>query len=162
MPSHRSTLAFLPKVIEATITVLPFSCLFSGARTLPPLGEDVVAARRVRPSRPASACSFSTLRLSLGIAPKFRCGVHLFIPLYAIGPIPNFWGHATAYRWRSLPRVRRHRVSSPQGSSRNGCCLCMDQLMCASLFPYPLLLEWSRHVECVGGDLIRVKLYGHS
>ena len=26
------------------------------------------------------------------------------------------------YRWRSLPRVRRHRASSPQGSSSNGCC----------------------------------------
>ena len=25
--------------------------------------------------------------------------------------------HAIAYRWHSLPRVRRHRVSKPQGSS---------------------------------------------
>ena len=40
-------------------------------------------ARRVRPSRPASASSFSTLRLGLvlthEIPPKFRGGVHLFI-----------------------------------------------------------------------------------
>ena len=38
-------------------------------------------ARRVRQSRPASACSFSTLRLNLvltyGIPPAFRGGVHL-------------------------------------------------------------------------------------
>ena len=31
---------------------------------------------------------------------------------------PEFIGsHAFAYRWRSLPRVRRHRASKPQGSS---------------------------------------------
>ena len=32
-------------------------------------------------------------------------------------------GQAIAYRWRSLPRGRRRRASSPQGSSSNGCCL---------------------------------------
>ena len=46
-------------------------------------------ARRVRPSRPASACSFSTLRLNLvlthGIPLDFCGGVHLFIPPNAIG-----------------------------------------------------------------------------
>ena len=40
-------------------------------------------ARRVRQSRPASACSFSILRLNLaltsGIPPEFRGGVHLLI-----------------------------------------------------------------------------------
>ena len=40
-------------------------------------------ARRVQPSRPASACSFSILRLNLvlthGIPPHFHGGVHLFI-----------------------------------------------------------------------------------
>ena len=40
-------------------------------------------ARRVQPFRPASACSFSILRLNLvltyGIPPEFRGGVHLFI-----------------------------------------------------------------------------------
>ena len=39
--------------------------------------------RQVQPSRPASACSFSILRLNLvlthGIPPDFRGGVHLFI-----------------------------------------------------------------------------------
>ena len=89
--SYRSTPAFLPKVIEATTTLLPFSSLFSGARTLPPLGEDVVAVRQIRPSYPASACLFSTLILNLvlthGIPSNFRGGVHLFIPLYAIEPV---------------------------------------------------------------------------
>ena len=40
-------------------------------------------AGQVQPSRPASACSFSILRLKLvltyGIPPEFRGGVHLFI-----------------------------------------------------------------------------------
>ena len=40
-------------------------------------------ARRDRPSRPASGCAFSILRLNLvlthGIPPEFRGGVHLFI-----------------------------------------------------------------------------------
>ena len=35
----------------------------------------------------------------------------------------EFISHATAYRWRSLPRHRQHRTSSPQVSSSNRCCL---------------------------------------
>ena len=38
-------------------------------------------------------------------------------PPYDIGSVPSLSGHANAYRWRSLPRVRRHRASKPQGSS---------------------------------------------
>ena len=38
-----------------------------------------------------------------------------FKPAYAIGSVPSLSGHAIASRWRSLPRVRRHRASSPQG-----------------------------------------------
>ena len=38
-------------------------------------------------------------------------------PPYAIGSVPSLMGHAIAYRWRQLPRVRRHRASKPQGSS---------------------------------------------
>ena len=30
-------------------------------------------------------------------------------PPNAIGSVPSLWGHAIAYRWSSLPRVRRHR-----------------------------------------------------
>ena len=38
-------------------------------------------------------------------------------PPYAIGSVPSLSDHAIAHRWRSLARVRRHRVSKPQGSS---------------------------------------------
>ena len=50
-------------------------------------------ARRVRLSRPTSACSFSTLSLNLvltrGIPPDFRRGVHSSIPPYAVGPVTS-------------------------------------------------------------------------
>ena len=56
-------------------------------------------------------------------------------PPYAIGSVPSLSGHAIAYRWRSLPRVRRHRASKPQGSSERMLPwqVTMDQLICASL-----------------------------
>ena len=37
-------------------------------------------------------------------------------PPYDIGSVPSLSGHAIAYRWRSMPRVRRRRASKPQGS----------------------------------------------
>ena len=57
-------------------------------------------------------------------------------PPYAIGSVPSLSGHAIAYRWRSLPRVRRHRASKPQGSSERVLPwqVTMDQLIFASLF----------------------------
>ena len=56
-------------------------------------------------------------------------------PPYAIGSVPSLSGHANAYRWRSLPRVRRHRASKPQGSSKRVLPwqITMDQLIFASL-----------------------------
>ena len=53
----------------------------------------------------------------------------------AIGSVPSLSGHAIAYRWRSLPRVRRHRASKPQGSSERVLPwqITMDQLIFASL-----------------------------
>ena len=85
-------------------------------------------ARQVRQPRPASACEFSTLRLNIvlthGIPPDFRGGVRVFLSPTATGSVPRFSGHTITYRWRSLPRGRRHRASSSQGSSSNGCCLC--------------------------------------
>ena len=65
--------------------------------------------------------------------PDFRGGVHLFTLTairHRVSP-----GHAIAYRWRSLPRVRRHRASKPQGSSKRVLPwqLTMDQWICASL-----------------------------
>ena len=56
-------------------------------------------------------------------------------PPYAIGPFPSVSGHAIAYRWRSLPRVRRHRTSQYQGGSERVLPwqITMDQSICASL-----------------------------
>ena len=48
--------------------------------------------------------------------PRRRPFIHL-IPPYAFGSVPCLSSHAIAYRWRSLPRVRRHGASKPQGSS---------------------------------------------
>ena len=56
-------------------------------------------------------------------------------PPYAIGSVPSLSGHAIAYRWRSLPIVRQHRASKPQGSSELVLPwqVTMDQLIFASL-----------------------------
>ena len=56
-------------------------------------------------------------------------------PPYTIGSVPSLSGHAIAYRWRSLPRGRRHRASKPQGSSERVLPwqITMDQLTFASL-----------------------------
>ena len=56
-------------------------------------------------------------------------------PPYAIGSVPSLSGHAIAYRWRLLPRVRRHGASKPQGSSERVLPwqVTMDQLIFASL-----------------------------
>ena len=72
--------------------------------------------------------------LTYGIPPEFRGGVNMKPP-YAIGSVPSLSGHAVAYRWRSLPRVRRHRASKPQGSSERVLPwqITMDQLIFASL-----------------------------
>ena len=56
-------------------------------------------------------------------------------PPYAIGSVPSLSGHAIAYRWRLLPRVRRHRASKHQGSSERVLPwqFTMDQFIFASL-----------------------------
>ena len=56
-------------------------------------------------------------------------------PPYAIGSVPSLLNHAIAYRWRSLPRVRRHRTSKPQGSFERVLHwqITMDQLIFSSL-----------------------------
>ena len=67
----------------------------------------------------------SILRLNLvrtyGIPPEFRGGVQLFF-LNRHTPSAQSRVYRVmqliAYRWRSLPRVRRHRASKPQGSSK--------------------------------------------
>ena len=64
-----------------------------------------------------------------------RCSFIYFKPPYAIGSVPSLSGHANAYRWRSLPIVRRHRAIEPRGSSERVLPwqVTMDQLICASL-----------------------------
>ena len=88
------------------------------------------------PSRASLLISILRLNLVLtyGIPPEFRGSVHMK-PSYAIGSVPSLSGHAVAYRWRSLPRVRRHRASKPQGSSERVLPwqITMDQLIFASL-----------------------------
>ena len=90
------------------------------------------------------------LVLTYGIPPELRVGAHLFIfkSPYATGSVPSLSGRATAYRWRSLPRVRRHRASKPQGSSERVLPwqVIMDQLILGLSFPPPLLV-WSGCVE---------------
>ena len=58
-----------------------------------------------------------------------------FKPPYTIESVPSLSGHAIAYRWRSLPRVRRRRASEPQGSSERVLPwqVAVDQSICASL-----------------------------
>ena len=66
--------------------------------------------------------------------PRWRPFISLKPP-YIIGLVPSLSGHAIAYRWRSLPRVRRHSASKPQGSSDRVLPwqVTVDQLICASL-----------------------------
>ena len=44
-------------------------------------------------------------------------------PPNAIGSVPSLSGHANVYRWRSLPRVRRHRATVNLKVVPNECCL---------------------------------------
>ena len=66
--------------------------------------------------------------------PRRRSFIY-FKPPYALGSVQSLSGHAFAYRWRILPRVRRHKASKPQGSYERMLPwqVTMDQLICASL-----------------------------
>ena len=61
--------------------------------------------------------------------------IYLFKPPYSIGSVPSLSGYAVAYRWRSLPRLCRHRASTPQDSSKRMLPwqVTMDQLICIFL-----------------------------
>ena len=102
--------------------------------SLSPFAWEFGLARHVvRPSYQASARSFSTPRLNhQSSIINHQSGVYsldssrfpqrgLFIPSTAIGSVPSLSGQAFENRWRLPPRVRRHRASSPHGSSSNGC-----------------------------------------
>ena len=88
------------------------------------------------PSRVSLLISILKLNLVLtyGIPPELRRRPFIKPP-YAIGSVPSLSDHAIAYRWRSLPRVRRHRASKSQSSSERVLSwqVTMDQLICASL-----------------------------
>ena len=45
--------------------------------------------------------------------PRRRAFIYLKSP-FAIGAVPSLSDHAIAYRWRSLPRVRRHGASNSE------------------------------------------------
>ena len=83
---------------------------------------------------------------------------------YAIGSVPSLSGHAIAYRWRSLPRVRRHRVSKPLGSSERVLPwqITMDQLIFASLSHthYWYAVGMLKVAAVVHNTLQRHRLYG--
>ena len=66
--------------------------------------------------------------------PRRRPFIYLKPP-YAIGSVPNLSGQAIAYRWGSLPKVRRHRARKPQCSFERVLPwqVTMDQLILASL-----------------------------
>ena len=64
-----------------------------------------------------------------------------------IGPVTSLSGHANAYRWRSLPSVRRHRASSSlQGSPSKRCFLSTFQHgpvnMCLSFLTPTIGMKW--------------------
>ena len=66
--------------------------------------------------------------------PRRRPFIYLKPP-YAIESVQSLSGHAIAYRWRSLARIRRHRASKSQGSSEQVLPwqVTTDQFICASL-----------------------------
>ena len=105
-------------------------------------------ARRVWSSRPLSARSFlytpaesSIWYLLTGFLP-LSATASTHIPSTAIGSIPSLSGYAIAYRWCSLPRVRRHRASKPQISFGYGWCLFRyhhGQIFMRLSFPTPTI-----------------------
>ena len=64
--------------------------------------------------------------------------IYILKPPCPKGSVPRLSGHAIAYRWRSLPRTRRHSASSPKDCPSNGCCLCRSPWtnQCALLFSH--------------------------
>ena len=84
------------------------------------------------------------MMLTHGISTAFHDGVPISYNVNAIVPVPSLSGHVMAYRWRSLPRVRRHRASSlvvpVTGAAFS--VITMDHFLCASLFPHSLLYRY--------------------
>ena len=107
-------------------------------------------ARRVRQSRPASACSSPYsggvwCLLTDFLPSSAAASIYLFKPPYVIGSVPSLSFHVIADRWHSLPpRVRPHRVNKPQGSSKRVLRwqVTMDQFICVFLCDFlPFILD---------------------
>ena len=111
--------------------------------------ENVVYARQVQPSRPASACSFSTPQAESGPYSQAPFLVSRFPrrskPSITIGSVPSLSGHALAHTdGVRRPRLRRHRASgrsSRQGSSSNGWCVYSGNPVHASMKMRPSALS---------------------
>ena len=105
-------------------------------------------ARQVRPSRPASACSFSSFRLDLMLIHRIPPE---FIPSTTIGPIPIRVYRVTQLRTddvhcresTSTGPVNLKVVVPVADAAFSG--FAMNQFLCAPLFQHPLLLVWSGH-----------------
>ena len=116
------------------------------------------------PRQPAHLHTQAGSGASLGDSSRFPRRRSFMKPPYAIGSVPSLSGHAIiAYRWRSLPRVRRHRASKPQGSFERVLPwqITMDQLIFASLshthywyevgmLKVPAVTECCRCYVCLG------------
>ncbi|CAM9384195.1 unnamed protein product [Ascophyllum nodosum] len=98
-------------------------------------------ARRVRQSRPACQPAHLHAQVESGAylrdssRSQRRCPFLYLNRPYAIGSLPSLSGHAIAYRWHSLPRVRWHRASKPQGCSKQVLPwkVTIDQSICTSI-----------------------------
>ena len=62
------------------------------------------------------------------------CTIPVHHNIHLRGSVPRLPGYATAYRWRSPPRICRH-SAHPQGIAR-----VIDQLVSAPIFPHPIAL----------------------
>ena len=106
-------------------------------------------AKQIRPTRPASACSFSTHRLNLvltlRIPPAFCDGDHLS---YRQPPSSQSRVYQVTQLRTNAAYCRESASTGPlilkvvpvRGASFSGISTDYDQLMCASLFPHQLLI----------------------
>ena len=109
-----------------------FSCLRSRLIILPRETGSPVPSRVVSPLILNTRAEFGANLRDSSRFPRRR----LSMPSR---PVPNWSGRAIAYRWCSLPTVRRHRASSPQDSSRDGCCLFRYHHGALFSFPTPTI-----------------------
>ena len=115
-----------PRIVSGTVRVMSYHQIPRDG-----LGRSV-------PRQPALSPAFHDIDMTTKDE-----GVHLYRQPPS-GQVLSLLGHASTHRWRLPPRVRRHKASSPQESSSNGCCIFRlspwDQLMPAPLFPTPTIL----------------------